>query len=613
MKFGKLITLAFLLSSVFTYQTNSEPIQSHNYQNKAINQSTALSSDSFDVLKFDFDTEISSESKDFSCTFSDNLSGNDFNFQGNINASVSQLSSGTYRLNIELPDSDGWLEISHYDGDSISKGNLYSSKSDDGIYWISSLSDSSAQRLANTLPGMDVMDNDQIEAEFQETPEVQTRVIANGSISGYLKWTDAQGKTHPLIGAKVKLTMPGSWWAGETYTNSSGFYKISFNGIWTLWAFEPDLHIYAENSMCKITNKDGTVYEKAQHFTDWSDESAYSYSYTFNPNTDGDLGKSMMIFSGLYNYSSYASNLMGGVQIPQCRVIYPTNDTAGSEDKGAYYSNGRNEIHLGYESQRVSGYPNVYASWDTLGHEYGHHLQYHYFNQNYYGTHYVNTNDIFTYFETNGTSDLKAAKDQGIGLAWKESWPTYFEVTAQDTFSDDLKTIETIGDYKYTPYNGADFDLSELIRRGEGDEETIMAFLYRLWDDENSLRFDEISLSDSDIWSVIADKNPKNLSEFVSALYESSLSFSREALGKLLEGFKLSADGLKILVQSENFNSLPQFTWNANGYNVYFQGKNYLYDNDRFDLVFYDQTKKEIVSVTNISGNTYTPSREIWN
>ena len=436
MKFGKLLVNLVIIQAALIANSIRDPfcVAIKNSQEAKYNLAASANNTS-EVISFDFGSETSANDTDFSCIIKDGLLNGEFSTNGNIVSTITKIEEGVFKLDASLPVSeDGRLELFHSSGSSIAKGHLYSSKDKDGKYWISTISDSSAKRLAGTLDGLELMDGDQIKAKFQKTPEISTQVIASGAISGFLKWTDEQGKTHPLVGAKVKLTMPGSWWAGETYSNSSGYYKISFDGIWTLWSYEPDLHIYAENEMGKITNKNGTVYEKAIKITDWDNNTNYSYSYIFNPNSDGDLGKSMMVFSGLYNYSEYASQLNGGAKIPQCSVVYPTDDTSTPEDKGAYYRNGNNEIRLGYESQSENGYPSVYASWDTLGHEYGHHLQYHYFMQGYYGEHQAGKNDVFSYLKANETADLGLAKKQGTGLAWKESWPTFFEVSAQSSF-----------------------------------------------------------------------------------------------------------------------------------------------------------------------------------
>ncbi len=86
-----------------------------------------------------------------------------------------------------------------------------------------------------------------------------------------------------------------------------------------------------------------------------------------------------------------------------------------------------------------------------IGHEYGHHLQYHYFYQNVGGHHYVNRNDIWSYLNNyNGeitSSVLSDAKYYGSKLALKEAWPTFFAISAESTFSSDIKTVPTVDDY----------------------------------------------------------------------------------------------------------------------------------------------------------------------
>ena len=182
-----------------------------------------------------------------------------------------------------------------------------------------------------------------------------------------------------------------------------------------------------------------------------------------------------------------------------------------------------------------------------------------------------------------------------MGLAWKEAWPTFFAISAQSTFSSDIKTIPTVGDSKYESYNEVKQSLKATSNEnswkynsydGESDEQIIMSFLYRLWDTENSLSFDKISISDSDLWTVMIAHNPENFSSFINSLTNSGLSFSQDSLGKLLEGFRLSASNFSITSSMDNYSTIPTFSWTANGSNISFNGNTYNYGNNKFILSF---------------------------
>lgn len=506
----------------------------------------------------------------------------------------------------------------------MDEARLYSFRADDGVFHISSLSDYSAMYDAGVISEQSLQDhgsapNVGVNAEMNggsSTRENQTRDIVSGRVYGYLKYKDQQGNEHPLVGVKVKLTFTASWGTAEGYTNSSGYYDISFHDYWTLWAFESDIHIYAENSMARVANSSNTVYEKAERLTDFPNGGTKLYSYTFDPVVDGDLGKAMMIFTGLKNYADYAQALNGGTAIEQCTVRYPT-------DNGAYYSNGYNYICLGKESMVVSGCPAVYASWDVIGHEYGHHLQKHFFNRDYFGTHYAGVTDFETYlWEKNESgsgayvlpsSDEANAKKQSMGLAWKESWPTFFAISAQKSFSSAVGSVATVGDSAYTAFNGVYQNLNTFNQHyGETSEDTIMAFLYQLWDTANSTS-DKLSISDSDLWTIMVSSNPEFFCDFISALYSSGLAFNRSDLGLLLEAFLFSASNLVVTADPENYAVIPSFSWQKNGYDITYMSHTYFLSNDKFDLVFYDASMSFVFQRTGLIGSSYTLSASEWN
>ncbi len=588
-------------------------------------------------ISFDFGDEIVTDKNVFYCKIIDDFDEMpSITHSGNIGLEIISSKLNNHYVKLTLPEEDGQIEINFVLNEESARGLLFSSKGKNDQYAVSSLSLYSAWGLVGNIPGQEYMDNDTIEAEDRgPTPEFNEdksggpqRAIAGGRVYGYLKWTDDGGNIHPLIGVKVKLTFSGSWGDSSTYTNSSGYFDINFSGIWTVSAYECDIHIYAENDMIKVTNKNGNIYEKAHRFSGMSNNSTYNYgTYIFSETQDDDLGRAMQIFAAGRSYAEYARTLNGGVNIEQCKIIYPTSSEPEKEDEGAYYTNDSDKaIHLGFYSQRhCNSCPSVHGSWDVIGHEYGHHLQKLYFMKEYYGRHRVDYNDIRNYFEYSSSGiiddqEIKNAKINGIGLAWKEAWPTFFAISAQSTFSSDLKKVPTVGDYFYTAFNDVMQDLTSLKNtyssvygevNGESDEEVIMSFLYRLWDSANNISCDKISISDSDLWTFIVANNPENFSDFISKLYSSDLNFSRSDLGLLLEAFKISASNLSVSI-SADYTEAPTISWTKNGTDIIFNGTTYNYGNNKFTLHLYDSSKNQILEQKNLTDNFFEIPQAIW-
>ena len=590
-------------------------------------------------ISFSFGDEIITDKNVFYCTIIDDFAEIPLiTHSGNIGLEVISSELNNYYVKLSLPEEDGQIEINFTLNEESARGLLFSSKGENNQYAISSLSLYSAWGLVGNIPGQEYMDNDTIDAEDKgPTPEFgevssggPQRVIAGGRVYGYLKWTDDDGNIHPLIGVKVKLTFIGELSDANvnTYTNSSGYFDVSFNNISTTASFMCYIHIYAENDIAKVTNKDDVVYESAQYLSEMTNNSTYNFgTYTFSKSKDSELGNAMQIFTALKNYTEYARMLNGGSNIQKCTIQYPADTNI------AKYSNGKNKILLPLEKESKPGYPSVHGSWDVIGHEYGHHLQWHFFMQNYFGTHYYDTNDIYGYFHLNNRQAIESgttymidaneiikAKTKSVGLSWKEAWPTFFAISAQSTFSSDLKKVPTVGDKIYLAHNGVRQNLLSLSNsnnstygqvNGETDEDVIMGFLYRLWDTENSITSDKISISDTDLWALMVENNPEHFYGFINDLYNSDLNFSRSDLGLLLEAFKISASNLSVSV-TEDYTERPTFTWTENGTNIIFEGTAYNYGNNKFSLCLFDSSKTLIKEIKDLTTNSYKLTQDEW-
>lgn len=472
--------------------------------------------------------------------------------------------------------------------------------------YYSFLSENSLERYMGLLNN-ECCDNDKLKANLCSNNNSSQKVISLtntstnlnvGIINGYMKWKNSENNEFPLVGMKIKLeTSIGNY---ETYTQDNGYYF--FYLIDETQSVNPfsnvKLHVYAKSESTSVIHNETTLYEKCWENIDLSQRSdGYELSYIFDPDKDKDLGKAMQIAQAAKYYSDYIKTLNNNISIKSCTFNYPSNPL-----KGCHYTSSNETIYITSQTNKINS-PLSYESWDTIGHEYGHHIQ-HVFSiaNNPGGQHFSNKNDA-DYLVTN-SNPTKNDKDNGLRLAWGESWPTYWAITAQQTFPDDIKKINTVGDTNYTSYNGSNYSLNSYNSndiKGEGCEQAIMRFLYKLY--SNSIdEKDKFAIGDIKLWNIVVTTKPFYFYQFVGALY--SYGYSKSNLGLLLEAYGMSASNL-IISNSPTPSTTPTFSWETQGGSLYFP-------NDLFTLSFYSQNKVKIVDITNIKSNQYSLTTKQW-
>lgn len=486
---------------------------------------------------------------------------------------------------------------------------IYFAEDINGNFHSSSLSLDTARRAANQDLGYGFA-NDESNDNRQRIPKDASlnstnSIGATGSVSGILKWKDDEDGIHPLIGAKVKITIDGSWWSGETYTNETGFYSFSYSGIWYAGSGHAKVHVLAENDSVNV--KTSGTYEKVH---DFGNSAGGTFSYTFSPKTDGDMGKAIMMFQGAKNFADYAEFLNGGTPIGFCHFVYPDR----SASSGANYKN--SNIYIAEESPKKEGYPSSYASWDMIGHEYGHHIENVYgFSQSSGGEHVIVDNNIDARISSG--SSYAEAKEKGKKLAWAEGWATYWSIIAQYHFNNDLKNIKTVGDSLYTASNGVNYNLDDyefynnktgFIKQplGDGSEFVVQSILYKLYSPGKD-SYDHFSIGEMPIWNLIVSKKPVTFAEFVNYLYEAG--YNKNKLGIILGKYEVITDQMSIK-DNEYFDKNPVLSWNTT------MGSEYLKYN-QFDLYFEKNDGTYISKVNSITASgdtaTYVISPGLWN
>lgn len=498
------------------------------------------------------------------------------------------------------------INLQFYDNNTlVDNVTIYFASNNFGTFFSSSFSLDTAKRNAGQALNYTLINDENISNENVGISPLG--IGATGSTSGTFKWTDDQGNVHPLIGAKVKITIGGSWWSSTTYTNQEGYYSFNYNDIWYIGSGKPTITVYADNGE-SISVSNGGTYAMSKEMSGSSGN--FSWSYTFSPVTDGDMGKSIIIFQAAKSFADYAKSMNGGNPITFCTFNYPGNPNYGSS------YNGNNVVTISGKPRGDSSLPNSYSSWDVIGHEYGHHVQKCYgITANPGGTHYAGHNNIDDQYNTEDSNGnriytLEESKERGLKLAWGEGWPTYWSTIAQFTFSADLKTIPTVGDTWYTSYNGVNYNLDSYTNPytynplGDADEIAIQQFLYKLSSSETD-QFDKFSIDSSTLWNIAIENKPHTFYEFINDLYDDG--YNRYDLGTLLAKYRIAIS--TITISNNYLDECPTFTWSTD------MGSDYLRYNN-FDLVFLNSRGQEVLRKNNIvtTGETgsYTLTKSEW-
>lgn len=417
-------------------------------------------------------------------------------------------------------------------------------------------------------------------------------------LTGKLQWLDDENQVHPLVGAKISVTVPNGPFDCYTTTNAIGEYYFAKSTIRRLGSGNPTIHILTENENIKI--KYETTYELDYVCTPKSN-GKYVFNYTFSPVTDGNLGKAIIIFQAARSFSNFAKSQIHGEKITKCDFVYPSDS-----DKTSYYHPATATVYISgrlKNSYTSAGYiPTSYQSFDVIGHEYGHHVMtclgisnngaggYHAFGHSDYDLKYEEAKELGK--DITGPSGLTYAKSVAPLMVWNESLNTFWSTIAQKSFAVDLKRIPTVGDTFYTAYNGVIYDLNpynccepeyeEFLNQGEGSETNVQIFLYKLTSPESD-DYDKLYMPFDELWNLVVENRVHTFGELLDQLYKTNLN--KHDIGLLLSRFNMCTS--YISVENYYLNALPTFTWSTEtGFRIFTYSE--------FDLYFLDENMNEI-------------------
>lgn len=456
--------------------------------------------------------------------------------------------------------------------------------------------------LANTKTNKTVIRFDEQPVAEENHAPIKRSVYYNRAVECHLTWQDDQGGIHPLVGAEVTIVYQGNG-ASTVYTDETGT------------ATGPLSANLNEVATVRVTARNFDVGVKVKPY-DSSDLYSFEedvtingqiteYYHTFMPVNDGNVAKAFHLFQAAYYFANYAKEINYGVAMPMCNFNWP-----GVPDSGCYYSG--NSINI---SPKIapSGYPQSYASWDVIGHEYGHHVQATKgITQNPGGTHYINSNNIDSQYNSGYT--LETAKARGHKLSWAEGWPTFWSTVGQITFPADIKNIATVADTRYTAYQGFWYELDTYgaittgnprNSYGDADEIAIQSILYKLYSPTIDT-YDRFAIDAQTMFDIVCNAHAYTFTQFIQAMY--NLGYDQNDLAKLLGQYNVIPTEINIVNNYINFPAT--FTWST-----YMGSRNLRFN--QFDFVVLDSNLNQVLRVDNVyaTGNTaqYTPTVNEWN
>lgn len=453
--------------------------------------------------------------------------------------------------------------------------------------------------------GNSVISNNSTDYAFQ--PSLQS--VPN-RVFGTLRWTDNQEQTHPLVGAKLQITCGLSQIVVATsHTDENGNYSFECLGYDNdFWYAQPKLHLRLDTEYVNIASQSGTIYDEAIDIIK-GNTNQFEYSDVFRP--DNYFGKATHIFQAAFFYSTEAKKIDRSNSLTKCTFRYPYIDD--NHPGISFYRN--NNVYIDAYIDENTG-PNTlkaYASWDVVGHEYGHHLQKCFgISDNPGGTHSPFTSDIDSQFNTLDDNydriyTIGEAKQRGIAMAWGEAWSTFWAEVAQTHFPDDIKNIETVSDSVYNSYNTnfwlnvIDYGYDYTYSHGEADEIAIIRILYKLWSQETD-SYDKFCIPEETLFSIVIDNHIKTFHEFVNVLYD--LGYDKYDLGKLFGRFRITTNFL-YMRNAEYIDSLPTFVWTNDS------GSFHLPYNE-FDLLFFNSNMELVLRIECIHQTEYTLTNREW-
>lgn len=319
-------------------------------------------------------------------------------------------------------------------------------------------------------------------------------------IEGTVQWRDENNNIHPAFGVSCQIwddDLGPDEFVDVVATGSDGTYSIDVDNDDGIGAGDRDIYVkflFANNQVAVVPLGGGDYATDSPVHDETPDGSSITENFTAANTGTGPVGG---ILTGASWIAIYARNLNGGTFISSLDIEWPG-------DPGSFYDGA---INLS---------PDDRWDWDTLHHEFGHHTQA-FFD--------IENNPGGAHSSASCHTDDRPSKDEGLKLAWGESWPTYFGTSGQQELGLASLNVPRVGDTRYSDRAddgtlGPDYDLEtpgDLSIGGEGNERAIMRLFWDLYDNVADGR-DNVSQDDQVLFDRVNASNADILSQAWSAL-----------------------------------------------------------------------------------------------
>ncbi len=406
---------------------------------------------------------------------------------------------------------------------------------------------------------------------------------ANGIISGKITWMDDWNDEYNLIFAQVKIFYDGPY--GEELlatvkTNENGEFYAAIPANDNII-----VRIYAGNEKSMV--KKPVFLEP--YYIEYDNISVTVGNVTrIDADPIGMLnnnGQAFQIAQASIVGVKYAEQMTNN-SVSAITVLYPSNvDTCcfNSVNNTMYIN------QLPWDN---------YRDWDLILHEYGHHVQ------SILGI--IVSPIVDEHHTHDDAAYLQRSVEKGSRLAWGESWNNIFAIMAQYEYEDYFPNV--VGAADNTVF-GVDLE-NECVKLGESCEESVMAVLWDLYDaDADDVDNDGISLDHDGFWDLTAVPGTIRFSQVANRFYEQYPN-DLDKFASILSKYHIA----------------PFEISRAYGYTMtlpmritFSKGGSTSYPNNRYDIVFFNAEKQEIMRIEDIESNsdeytqTYSMSSVEWN